>query len=59
MDKYSVLKETFGYTTFREGQEELVDALLSGRDGEPAECILYYAAKDVKINDFQIKLYGR
>jgi len=32
MDKYSVLKETFGYTTFREGQEELVDAIVSGRD---------------------------
>ncbi|MCD7832841.1 MAG: RecQ family ATP-dependent DNA helicase [Lachnospiraceae bacterium] len=32
MDKYSVLKETFGYTSFREGQEELVDAIVSGRD---------------------------
>lgn len=32
MDKYQVLKETFGYTTFRQGQERLVDSTLSGRD---------------------------
>lgn len=32
MDKYEVLKQTFGYTTFREGQERLVDSTLSGRD---------------------------
>ena len=32
MDKYQVLKETFGYTTFRQGQERLVDSPLSGRD---------------------------
>lgn len=32
MDKYQVLKETFGYTTFRQGQECLVDSTLSGRD---------------------------
>ncbi|MCD7738046.1 MAG: DNA helicase RecQ [Lachnospiraceae bacterium] len=32
MDKYSILKDTFGYTGFREGQEELMDGLLSRRD---------------------------
>ncbi len=32
MDKYEVLKKYFGYDTFREGQEELIDALLGGRD---------------------------
>lgn len=32
MDKQQVLKEYFGYDGFREGQEELMDAVLSGRD---------------------------
>lgn len=32
MDKYEVLKQTFGYSSFREGQERLVDSTLSGRD---------------------------
>ena len=32
MTKYDVLKKYFGYDTFREGQEMLTDALLSGRD---------------------------
>lgn len=32
MDKYSVLKSCFGHDSFRQGQEELVDAILSGRD---------------------------
>jgi len=31
-DKLAVLKEYFGYTAFRPGQEELIGALLSGRD---------------------------
>ena len=30
MDKYSVLKQYFGHRGFREGQEQLVDRLLSG-----------------------------
>lgn len=32
MDKYKILKSTFGHTSFREGQEPMIDALLSGRD---------------------------
>lgn len=32
MDKYTALKKYFGHSQFRPGQEELVDALLSGRD---------------------------
>lgn len=32
MDKYSVLKEYFGHSAFRPGQEELVDGVLAGRD---------------------------
>lgn len=32
MDKYSILKHYFGHTNFRQGQEELIDAILSGRD---------------------------
>lgn len=32
MDKLSVLQNNFGYTAFREGQEQLIDAVLSGRD---------------------------
>jgi len=32
VDKQQVLKEYFGYDGFREGQEELMDAVLSGRD---------------------------
>ena len=30
--KYSVLRSVFGYGSFRPGQEEVVDALLAGRD---------------------------
>ena len=32
MDKFEILKQIFGYDTFREGQEELVDSSLLGRD---------------------------
>lgn len=31
-DKYSVLRDFFGHRAFREGQEPVIDALLSGRD---------------------------
>lgn len=32
MDKLSVLRDYFGYGAFRDGQEKLIDAVLSGRD---------------------------
>ena len=32
MDKYKVLKEYFGYDGFRDGQVELIDGILDGRD---------------------------
>jgi ATP-dependent DNA helicase RecQ len=32
MNKYEVLKDIFGYDSFRDGQESLIDAILSGRD---------------------------
>ena len=32
MDKYEALKKYYGYDSFREGQESIVDALLAGRD---------------------------
>lgn len=31
-DKFEVLHQYYGYTSFREGQAELIDAQLSGRD---------------------------
>ena len=32
MDKLAILKNYFGHTKFRQGQEDLIDAILSGRD---------------------------
>ncbi|MDR1625013.1 MAG: DNA helicase RecQ [Spirochaetia bacterium] len=32
MDKHGILKTHFGYAGFRRGQEEVIDALLAGRD---------------------------
>lgn len=32
MDKHSILKEYFGYTAFRQGQEAIIDRILSGGD---------------------------
>ncbi|GBU28019.1 ATP-dependent DNA helicase RecQ [Treponema sp. R8-4-B8] len=32
MDKLTILKEKFGYSSFRPGQEEVIDAILTGTD---------------------------
>jgi ATP-dependent DNA helicase RecQ len=32
MDKHNILKNRFGYTAFRNGQEEVIDAILAGGD---------------------------
>ena len=32
MDKFTILEQCFGYRSFRPGQEELIDGVLSGRD---------------------------
>ncbi len=32
MDKFEVLNKYFGYSEFRQGQEELIDSILEGRD---------------------------
>jgi ATP-dependent DNA helicase RecQ len=32
MDKLTILRERFGYSSFRPGQEEVIDAILSGTD---------------------------
>lgn len=32
MDKYEILKQYFGHSEFRKGQEGLIDSILSGRD---------------------------
>jgi ATP-dependent DNA helicase RecQ len=31
-DAYDILKNTFGYSSFRPGQEEVIDSILAGRD---------------------------
>jgi ATP-dependent DNA helicase RecQ len=32
VDKKTILKEKFGYSSFRPGQEETIDAILAGTD---------------------------
>ena len=32
MDKYEALRQVFGHSAFRPGQEALIDAVMQGRD---------------------------
>ena len=32
MDRYEALRHYFGHTSFREGQDVIIDALMNGRD---------------------------
>jgi len=32
MDKHTLLQRIYGYSTFRPGQEDLINGILSGRD---------------------------
>ena len=43
-EKYEVLKRYFGYDSFREGQEMLIDGILDGRDVLAAEnhCVIRF-----------------
>ncbi len=47
MNKYEVLKKYFGYDTFRNAQEKLIDNILEGKDtlcrlGQVSPCVIRY-----------------
>ena len=50
-DKFSVLKDYFGHDSFRDGQEQIVDALLDGRD---ALCIAHRCGQVYVLSDSRI-----
>ena len=47
MDKHKILKDIYGYDTFREGQEALIDSTLNQKDA-----LGNYAHRCRKINLF-------
>ena len=55
MKPESLLKKHFGYDGFRPGQEKVVSAIVGGRDGSPAECVLFFSYQDIVINKYLIR----